>query len=82
MTADLVKIDAAAKGAAKDKMTLVSASNDSTKDKMTFAEESNCPLRKGQNDPIKDNTNKIKEEDKKEIDESVLRSAQANSSIS
>lgn len=82
MTADLVKIDAAAKGAAKDKMTLVSASNESTKDKMTFPEESNCPLRKGQNDPIKDNTNKIKLKDKEEIDELPFATLQADSSIS
>lgn len=78
MTADLAKIDAAA----KDKLTLGSKTNESAKDKMTFPERTNCPFPKGQNDSIKYNSNKIKEEDNKEIDESAFRFAQAVSSIS
>lgn len=38
--------------------------NSSAKDKMSIAEETNCPLRKGQNDLIKDNIEKKKEKEK------------------
>jgi DeoR/GlpR family transcriptional regulator of sugar metabolism len=78
MIADLAKIEAAT----KDKMTLASNSSESTKDKMTIAEETKCPLRNGQNDSIKDNTNKIKLKDKEEIDELPSATLQADSSIS
>jgi hypothetical protein len=51
---------------------------------MTIAEETKCPLRNGQNDSIKDNTNKIILKDKREIDEltSAPSSLQSDSSIS
>lgn len=66
----------------KDNLTLANDSEKSTKDKMTLAEKSICPLRKGQNDPIKDNTNKINEEDNMENDKSALRSATSDLSFS
>jgi predicted transcriptional regulator len=66
----------------KDKMTLVNENEKSTKDKLSLAEKTNCPLRNGQNDPIKDNNKNIKEKDNIEIDEKYLPSVGIVSSIS
>lgn len=77
MTADMSKIAAFT----KDNLTLGNTNNNLTKDKMTLAEETNCPLRKGQNDSIKDNTNNINKEDKRGIDEESLTSFGLSSSI-
>lgn len=62
---------------AKDKMTLA---NETAKDKMTLAEQTKCPLPKGQNDTIKDNTNKIREKDNIGFDEESLASLGLSSS--
>lgn len=80
MSADLAKIETAI--LTKDKMTLVDEPIEITKDKLSLPEKSNCPFPKGQNDPIKDNTNKINIKDNIEIDEYIPRFARANSSIS
>lgn len=65
---------------AKDKMTLADETKESAKDKMTLAEQTKCPLRKGQNDTIKDNTNKIREKDNIGFDEESLASLGLSSS--
>lgn len=80
MSADLAKIETAI--FTKDKLSLADEPIEITKDKMTLPEKSNCPLRKGQNDSIKDNSNKINIKDNMEIDEYIPRFARANSSIS
>lgn len=49
---------------AKDKMSFANETLESAKDKMSLAERTNCPLRNGQNDSIKDN---LKEKEKENI---------------
>ena len=65
----------------KDKLSLGNETNNSTTDKMSLPEKSNCPLRNGQNDPIKDNNKKINLKDNMGIDETSLASLGLISSI-
>lgn len=59
ITVNLPIIEAALKGVTTDKLSVVNETITSTKDKLSLAEQTNCPLRNGQNDFIKD-----KEKDK------------------
>lgn len=61
---------------ATDNLPLANEIKESATDKLSLPEQTNCPLRKGQNDSIKDNI-KDKERDNRGVDNSVsLRSTE------
>jgi predicted transcriptional regulator len=57
-TANFTKIEAVLNSSTTDKMTLANETTYSTTDKMSVPQETICPLGNGQNDLIKDKSNK------------------------
>lgn len=66
---------------AKDNLSLANESSKTAKDNLSVAERTICPLRKGQNDTIKDNIKRKDIKDNIGIDELLSASLQADSSI-